>query len=553
MVVRRDGCIWVLIASIASIAAHPHCGFDDLPSVRIVINDSQPSSVRRRNSNANNQNFADTRFKVPSRNTPLVRTSDCTRFDANENLGFGYSECFIPEVVEAYSRVQSWPKVDLRTRIIALEDDNGNKYVTDAQINTAMTAISAEFESVANITFAQERSIVQADSVYKKYDTLNNGAGIGISDLASYVNDLSRVVTIQATGRQRTYHSYILIAKLDIRTLFGICFPEIMMLEIRPAAQQSQLSSVLGNICFVDYRYFLGAAQPGAAADSQGKIAIHELGHSLGLLHPHAGVDFEANIFSSPTCLSGGARDAKCRVAADKLNDFATGDMLSDTAPIPNMYFVSNGTSGSAAASYNTATCQPGASFPADCSNRRFGSASATTSRNHMGYSPDSCRSRFSSQQVARMRCFVDRYVQDARRTSPSTRLPLTIAQPTYTNINGDVITVEWYPPLSLLRGPNGRSASLPDATGLTFVIRRSPLFTGSATRLVAGSVYSYRDEDVSGQLNRYSYTVHARMKGVDGVRMPMTQAAQYKSGASRAKIWSVGLAFVVISLSLFN
>ena len=101
-----------------------------------------------------------------------------------------------------------------------------------------------------------------------------------------------------------------------------------------------------GNLCIVDYRYFLSAGQAGADPSSQGKVTIHELGHSLGkkrvgvgvalasvclqcwahaqyvlppfigLLHPHSGVDFTSNTLDSALCLSGGAKTRQCRVPA---------------------------------------------------------------------------------------------------------------------------------------------------------------------------------------------------------------------------------------------
>ena len=126
--------------------------------------------------------------------------------------------------------------------------------------------------------------------------------------------------------------------------------------------------------------------------------------------------------------------------------DYQRGDFLADTAPSPNMYFVANASTGSAALSYNLGTCQAGSSFPKDCasasfqcvtnsdcltvSGRDWGTplycpcsalqylrlqpttccrAASSVSESYMTYTPDVCQNKFSPGQVARMRCFVDR------------------------------------------------------------------------------------------------------------------------------------------------
>jgi hypothetical protein len=104
-----------------------------------------------------------------------------------------------------------------------------------------------------------------------------------------------------------------------------------------------------GNLCIVDYRYFLSAGQTGADARSLGKVTIHELGHSLGkscsqeqvsvrfdaypagLLHPHAGVDFTSNSLPNPVCLSGGARTRGCRVPANDVVSWSIGTIDADS------------------------------------------------------------------------------------------------------------------------------------------------------------------------------------------------------------------------------
>ena len=107
--------------------------------------------------------------------TKLLTAAGITSLVAHS---FGYSECYIPEVIESYKSVPSWPAVELRAAIVALEGAGGkepvdsctpraasshylgDRYVTDAQLETSMAAVSAEFSAEAGITFQQTRSIV---------------------------------------------------------------------------------------------------------------------------------------------------------------------------------------------------------------------------------------------------------------------------------------------------------------------------------------------------------------------------------------------------------
>lgn len=92
-----------------------------------------------------------------------------------------------------------------------------------------------------------------------------------------------------------------------------------------------------------------------------------------------------------------------------------------------------------------------------------------------MGYGPGTCLDRFSTEQVARMRCFVDRYccpapffddvirisfslsqtiyryVGDSRRVNQRDVFPPVLVAPTFRNADDGFVTVEWYPPLNLL------------------------------------------------------------------------------------------------------
>ena len=81
----------------------------------------------------------------------------------------------------------------------------------------------------------------------------------------------------------------------------------------------------------VDYRFFRDPALSGITS-FYGTLAAHELGHSFGLLHPHAGVNYASNLFVD-TCFLGGDT-GNCVVPA---NDLVRA--LSPTASSPTPSF----------------------------------------------------------------------------------------------------------------------------------------------------------------------------------------------------------------------
>ena len=63
------------LASLGIAEAHTGCAFDQLPRLALRLNESAFVGRFRRNSNAGNQDFGDTRFKVKLGGNTLLR--DC--------------------------------------------------------------------------------------------------------------------------------------------------------------------------------------------------------------------------------------------------------------------------------------------------------------------------------------------------------------------------------------------------------------------------------------------------------------------------------------------
>jgi len=122
----------------------------------------------------------------------------------------------------------------------------------------------------------------------------------------------------------------------------------------------------LGNLggLIIDDNWF-GAGQ---------KTLTHEVGHCVGLWHPHHGVS------EVPAC-------STCYERADGVNGDVTGDFASDVDPTPTNF-----------------NCAPPGGTDS-CSGVAWG---PTDPQNYMGYAPDSCYTEFSPQQFGRMHCWSD-------------------------------------------------------------------------------------------------------------------------------------------------
>jgi hypothetical protein len=106
----------------------------------------------------------------------------------------------------------------------------------------------------------------------------------------------------------------------------------------------------------------VGRDAPGGGEYNQGRTATHEVGHYLGLFHT----------------FQGGCGNASA--------PYGSGDLIKDTNAHPSPNFT---------CTTGTSTCGGGAALPIE---------------NYMNYTNDTCMTRFSVEQVNRMRCSIQHY-----------------------------------------------------------------------------------------------------------------------------------------------
>lgn len=508
----------VFAAALAALAlavqGHGDCGLD-LPELRrFRLNNG--STHQRRDSSE----YADARYQLPEATTDGAATPECTRNGAASPLGYGYSECFIPIVSNAYVSVSDRANLNLKLQVLALRSVS-ETYVSSSQVDEAVGNLNSLFAE-ADIQFDHDTSIEISTSRFNSLDQANNGAGVNSRQLDYVINYFYDVFNMGSTASARDYHTYILVTKLDVDSIRGVCYPDIAMMEEMPDSS-GNAQSLLGNLCIVDYRYFLSSSQ-GGASDSTGATTAHEVGHSLGLLHTHQGVNFESNLLNY--CASGG-EEPSCYASAYEGNSYYFSDFLADTAAVPNLNAVRNGTSGSPANSFNTASCTTGSSFPTDCNGNEFPDSDRSV-KNIMSYTVNSCRTRFSSEQIGRMHCFVDRYADNSRRAEPQSQRPLMVTVPTF--YNQSCVQVQWLPPLDFLRA-NSRGSSLVAPSSVQYVLTRTPGFSGG-DKVFSSNVYRFLDNDLGGASPYdFSYRVFARENSVDGVKTGFVAVREESSG----------------------
>jgi hypothetical protein len=120
-------------------------------------------------------------------------------------------------------------------------------------------------------------------------------------------------------------------------------------------------------------------------------VLVHELGHIFGLLHVHHGVSEtrgqEQNC--NDPCYESMNFITTALEGKGYVNNFR-GDLCSDTPPTPKNYYCND---------------PPGADH---CGNDLPWATQNSPYRNFMGYGPNECRSEWTEQQIARMRCWMN-------------------------------------------------------------------------------------------------------------------------------------------------
>ncbi|EGD76140.1 hypothetical protein PTSG_00848 [Salpingoeca rosetta] len=333
--------------------AAPTCGFEQL---------AERGGRTRRDIVSGLTPTVDSRFAFPSDDSSAdVAPSKCTvKDDVASIFGIGYSECYSPEVTAHYSNLESWPDTTLKVKFKTITNDTGTGFVTQDDFEHALGLLNSSYAN-AGISFTGDADFVASQTIF---DSMVNTAGYTSSNLFGVLDPLSQVLGIDQDLETRDVHSYIVVLKLDMSEIVGVCVPETGMLSARAQVLKdaSGVPDWWGNICFLDYRWFsVRGINALADARSNGLYTIHEMGHSLGLLHTFQAAAYK---FANGACVAPDYVGSSCFAEDDS---FENGDYIADTAVMVSSTVASPGGS-----IFDNATCMAGPRYPGHCNGNPF-------------------------------------------------------------------------------------------------------------------------------------------------------------------------------------
>ena len=156
---------------------------------------------------------------------------------------------------------------------------------------------------------------------------------------------------------------------------------------------------------------------------------VHEIGHTLGLLHTFKDTD---KFTSTSTSV-----DGSCPICTpSEAKSQFTGDFISDTKPT-----LTTGKSFDALLDEEAGLLACTKTF--DTSGLCIDAMEKDTMTNYMSYDDTECKSRLTPMQLARARCLLDQDFGSKILTMPPAIVPFTISDPAIT------IELSWLPPVS--------------------------------------------------------------------------------------------------------
>lgn len=489
-----------------------------------VINSDNVQQQDNNNNNHNNNNNR-RRALSSSFSTPKYQPvmPHCIVTEGQDFFGFNNNECYLPETMSIYSTFGSnWPTATIKLIFVFSADTSGaNPIFNIANLAAVKAKLLSYFSTPIDSKIRFQISIKQINSTTVKNRWNTTPFSLNVN---SHVSQLTADYQIPSSTSSTSHSIFVCIVPMG-DSLAGLGFPPSEQINSVVTLSDYNLPSII----FIRPDYIITAAQ-GGASGSDGVALAHEIGHTLTLFHTFQSAD--TNFYTR-----------SCQLCSPLLNQWDTGDMINDTNPIPNQR------------SYSHVSCSDTGYGNGLCNGNDFVNPPYL---NIMGYNTQTCMTEFTTGQINRMRCSIDRYLRDHSVEGVSAVIP-TGVHISIDKRNVSALIIYWTSPITSLSPVSG--AGEPNSYTLYRVVNGTVSSWSLTTKqytdydVVNGSTYMYYVRPVSTAngmgLNSNTLTIINDGKE-DAVQPPNEDSALSVTEIALIAAGSVIVVLIILALVIY-